>query len=199
MNENDVEIIEKETAFQGYFRIDRYRLRHRLFAGGWSEAITREVFERGHVVGVLPYDPIADRVVLIEQFRIGAYAAGFSPWLIEIVAGIIEADEEPEEVARRETLEETGCAVTELLPVMTYLPAPGGASESVRLFCGRVDATGAGGIHGLKEEHEDIRVIPVPFTEAMARLESGEIKNALGILALHWLALNHDRLRRHWG
>ena len=119
MNENDVEILDKETAFQGYFRIDRYRLRHRLFAGGWSEAITREVFERGHVVGVLPYDPIEDRVVLIEQFRIGAYAAGFSPWLIEIVAGVIEAGEEPEEVARRETLEETGCSVTELMPVTT--------------------------------------------------------------------------------
>jgi ADP-ribose pyrophosphatase len=199
MNENDVEIFEKETAFQGYFRIDRYRLRHRLFAGGWSEAITREVFERGHVVGVLPYDPIEDRVVLIEQFRIGAYAAGFSPWLIEIVAGVIEAGEEPEEVARRETLEETGCSVTELMPVTSYLVGPGAASESVKLFCGRVDARGAGGIHGKKEEHEDIRVFSAPFTEAMARLDSGEIKNAVSIIALQWLALNHDRLRRRWG
>ena len=199
MNENDIEILDKETAFQGYFRIDRYRLRHRLFAGGWSEAITREVFERGHVVGVLPYDPIEDRVVLIEQFRIGAYAAEFSPWLIEIVAGVIEAGEEPEEVARRETLEETGCSVTELMPVTTYLVGPGGASETVKLFCGRVDARGAGGIHGKKEEHEDIRVFSAPFTEAMARLEGGEIKNALSIIALQWLALNHDQLRRRWG
>jgi ADP-ribose pyrophosphatase len=199
MNESDVEILEKETAFQGYFRIDRYRLRHRLFAGGWSEAITREVFERGHVVGVLPYDPMADQVVLIEQFRIGAYAAGFSPWLIEIVAGVIEEGEGPEEVARRETLEETGCAVTELMPVTTYLVGPGGATETVKLFCGRVDATGAGGIHGKKEEHEDIRVFQAPFREAMARLEGGEIKNALSIIALQWLALNHDELRRRWG
>ena len=131
--------------------------------------------------------------------RIGACAAGFATWVLEVGAGVIEAGEGAEGVARRETLEETGCAITELLPVTTYLPGPGGASESVKLFCGRVDAKGAGGIHGKKEEHEDIRVFPVPFTEVMAKLEGGEIKNAVSIIALQWLALNHDDLRRRWG
>ena len=194
----NVEVIEKTTPYQGYSRIDVYRLRHKRFGGGWTEVMSRELYDRGHAAVVLPFDPARDAVVLIERFRIGAYAAGFSPWLIEIVAGVIEAGEEPEEVARRETLEETGCSVTELMPVTTYLPGPGGASESVRLFCGRVDARGAGGIHGKKEEHEDIRVFPVPFTEAMARLKRGEIKNAVSIIALQWLALNHDELRRRW-
>ena len=88
--DDDIEIREKIAAYQGYFRIDRYRLRHRLHAGGWSAEMTREVFERCHAAAVLPYDPIRDEVVLIEQFRVGAYAAGWSPWLTEVIAGIID-------------------------------------------------------------------------------------------------------------
>ncbi len=198
MNENDVEIIEKKVVYRGYFRIDRYRLRHRLFAGGWSPELVREVFERGHVAAVLPYDPASDSVVLIEQFRIGACAAKFAPWLVEIVAGVIEEGESPEEVARRETMEETGCAVQDLAPVYTYLVSPGGTSESVNLFCGRVDARNAGGIHGNRSEHEDIRVGAVPFAEAAAKLKSGEIANGLALIALQWLAMNRDELRRRW-
>src|SRR5689334_15670486 len=143
----DVEILEKSERYRGYFRIDRYCLRHRLFAGGWSGQIEREVFERGHAVGVLPYDPAADAVVLIEQFRIGALVAGMEPWLIEVVAGIIEEGEAPEDVARRETLEEAGLEIRALMPMCRYIVSPGGSSESVRLYCARVDSRGAGGIH----------------------------------------------------
>ena len=127
---DDVDIREKRTVYQGHFRIDRYRLRHRLHEGGWSAEMSREVFERGHAAAVLPYDPIRDEVVLIEQFRVGAYAAGKSPWLVEIVAGIIDPGETPEEVVRREAREEAGLEVGALERIADYLSSPGGASES---------------------------------------------------------------------
>lgn len=199
MNESkDVEILEREICFQGYFRVDRYRLRHRLFDGRWSGEITREIFERGHAVGVLPYDPAADAVVLIEQFRVGALAAGFPSWLTEIVAGVIGEGETPEEVARREAREEAGCEVSELIPICSYLVSPGGTSESVVLFCGRVNCAGLGGIHGLPDENEDIKVTVVPWAEARRLLDAGEIRNAVSIIALQWLALHRDELRRRW-
>ena len=198
MDHADFELIEKATLFQGYFRIDRYRFRHRLFAGGWSGEIRREVFERGHAVVVLPYDPERDAVVMIEQFRIGAAAAGMPMWQHEVIAGIIDAGETPEAVAHREAREEAGCEIRDLVPIYHYLVSPGGASETVRLFCGRVDSRGLGGIHGLPQEHEDIRVEVVPFAEARARLESGRIGNAPTIIALQWLVINHDALRARW-
>ena len=198
MTEGDFHIIEKSTLFQGYFRVDLYRFRHRLFAGGWSGEVRREVFERGHAVVVLPYDPERDAVVMIEQFRIGAAAAGLPMWQLEVVAGIIDQDESPESVARREAREEANCDIIDLVPVYHYLASPGGTSESVRLYCGRVDSRGLGGIHGLADEHEDIRVEVVPFAEARSRLESGRIGNASTIIALQWLALNREDLRRRW-
>ena len=193
-----VELLDKSERYSGFFRINRYRLRHRLFAGGWSGVIEREVFERGHAVGVLPYDPVADSVVLIEQFRIGALVAGMSPWLIEVVAGIVEEGETPEEVARRETQEEAGLEIQALMPMCRYLVSPGGSSESVRLYCGRVDSRGAGGIHGLAEEHEDIRVDRLPYGDAMRLLEEGRVTNSVSLIALQWLALHRDRVRAAW-
>jgi len=193
-----VELLDKSERYSGFFRINCYRLRHRLFAGGWSGAIEREVFERGHAVGVLPYDPVADSVVLIEQFRIGALVAGMSPWLIEVVAGIAEEGEAPEEVARRETQEEAGLEIQALMPMCRYLVSPGGSSESVRLYCGRVDSRGAGGIHGLAEEHEDIRVDRLPYGDAMRLLEEGRVTNSVSLIALQWLALHRDRVRAAW-
>ncbi|MFO1188786.1 MAG: ADP-ribose diphosphatase [Alphaproteobacteria bacterium] len=198
MDHTDVEIIERVPAFQGYFRIDRYRLRHRLHAGGWSEPMSREVFERGHAVCVLPYDPRRDEVVLIEQFRVGAYAAGFAPWLIEIVAGIIDPGETAVDVAHREMREEAGLVIETLEPICRYLVSPGGTTESVELFCGRVDASTAGGIFGLDQEHEDIRVMRVPATEALNWLAAGRIVNAAAVIALQWLALNREKIRLKW-
>lgn len=198
MQSDGVEIVAHETAYQGYFRIDRYRIRHRLFAGGMSPEIRREVFERGHAVAVILYDPALDAVVLIEQFRIGAFTADFPPWVTEIVAGIIDPGEPPADVARRETREETGCEVLDLVPVHHYLVSPGCSSESVTLFCARVDARHAGGIHGLKDEGEDIRVSVVPFAEALQELDSGRVNTSLGLIGLQWLALNRETLRRRW-
>jgi ADP-ribose pyrophosphatase len=193
-----VEIVKREELFLGYFRVDRYHLRHRLFAGGMSGEFMREIFERGHAAAVLPYDPARDEVVLIEQFRPGALAAGFPPWLIEPVAGIIEPGESAEAVARREAIEESGCVITDLVAMHHYLTSPGGTSESCALFCGKVDAAKAGGIHGLDGENEDIRVMSVPFAQARAWLDEGRLNNALTIIAIQWLALNRETLRTRW-
>jgi len=198
MNDTDFTIIEKSTLFQGFFRIDRYRFRHKLFAGGWSEEIDREVFERGHAVAVLPYDPAADAVVLLRQFRIGAAAACMPAWQTEIVAGVIDHGETTEDVARREAEEEANCKLLDLVPIARYLVSPGGTSESVQVYCGRVDSRGVGGIHGLPHEHEDIEVEVVPFAEARARLLAGDFTNSPTIIALQWLLLNREDLRRRW-
>lgn len=198
MSRGDATILDHEILWQGYFRIDRYRLSHRLFAGGWGEPVVREVFERGHAAALLPYDPVRDAVVLIEQFRIGALAAGADPWLIEIVAGIIEDGESAEEVVRREVVEETGCTMDRIVPIMDAFTTPGGSSERIAVFCGRVDSAGVGGIHGLADEGEDIRVFVEPLEAALARIDRGEITNLIAIAALQWLALKRDWLRREW-
>jgi ADP-ribose pyrophosphatase len=193
-----IEVIEKTTPFQGYFQVDLYRLRHRKHDGGWSGEMTREIFERGHAAAVLLYDPERDSVVLIEQFRPGAYAAAMEPWLIEIVAGIIEAGETPEDVVRREAEEEAGCTVGALHPIGTFLATPGGSSETLTIYCGRVDSGGAGGVHGLDHEDEDIRVLPMRRTEALGKLAQGGVTNLTAAVALQWLALNYTELMRIW-
>jgi len=199
MGESRVEILERTICYQGFFRIDRYRLRHRLFSGAWGPELVREVFERGHAAALLPYDPQRDEVVLIEQFRVGALGSSDDPWLIEIVAGMIEPDETPEAVARREAIEESGCHISELVPICDYFVSPGGTTERLALFCGKVDASEAGGTHGLAEEHEDIRVLVMSATEAFEQIAAGVIKAAAPIIALQWLQLNRETLRQRWG
>lgn len=193
-----VELVERKTAYQGYFRLDAYRLRHRTHDGDWTDVMSREVFERGHAAAVLLYDPDRDRVVMIEQFRIGAYAAGVEPWLIEVVAGIIEPGEDAAEVVRREAVEEAGCEIAELLPVATVLLTPGASSETLAVFCGRVDSAGAGGIYGLDHEHEDIRVFTASPEEALRDLMAQECPNANALIPLQWLLLNREEVRQRW-
>lgn len=195
---DDIDIQSVETVFKGYFRIDRYLLRHRKFMGGWTPVFSRELFERGHAAAVLPYDPILDRVALIEQFRAGAYSAGHPAWQIEIVAGMIEEGETAETVATRECVEEAGCSVTDLTPIGNFLMTPGGSSESIQMYCGRVDCAPVGGLHGLEHEQEDIRVFTLPAEEAFAWVKAGRIANAAAVIALQWLALNRDDLRGRW-
>jgi ADP-ribose pyrophosphatase len=198
MNKDDVEILERQPAYRGYARIDRYRLRHRLHDGGLSGPIDREVYDRGHVTGVLPYDPVRDCVVMIEQFRVGAYLAGMRPWQTETVAGIIDKGESPEQVARREAKEEADLEIEDLMPMFRYLVSPGAITETVALFAGRVDSSQAGGVHGLPEEGEDIKVLVVPVSELADMIEDGRIGNALTIIAVQWLLLYRDKLRASW-
>ena len=194
------EIIDQSVGYSGFFRLEQYRLRHELFAGGWSADISRECLERGHAVAVLLYDPDSDRVVLLEQFRVGALEFPGGPWLLEIVAGIMDdPDETTEDVARRETDEEAGCALLDLIPVCHYLVSPGGTSESITLFCGRVDAsTIKDQVRGITAEHEDIRLHVVSRTEALALLQTGRINSAAPIIALQWLELNRAMLLERW-
>lgn len=194
----DVEIVEHETVYRGYFRIDRYRLRHRLFGGGWSDIVTREVFERGQAAAVLPYDPVRDEIVLIEQFRPGALAAGADPWLTEIVAGIIEEGESPEEVVRREAREEAAVTLGRLEPITHCFLTPGGSSETCQIFCGECSTAEAGGIHGLDGEHEDIRAVVLPLGRAEGLISNGRIRNAIAHIALQWLLVHRDDIRARW-
>ncbi|NOI29139.1 ADP-ribose diphosphatase [Vibrio coralliilyticus] len=193
----DVEIISKETLFKGFFRMIKYRFRHKLFEGGWSEVIEREMFERGHAAALLPYDPVSDQVVLIEQIRVGALEHAH-PWQLEIVAGIIDTDESPEQVVRREASEEAGISVEELTKVTSYYPSSGGCSEKLDVYVGKVDASTAHGIHGLDYEGEDIRVHVVSRETAYQWIVEGKFENGASIIALQWLQLNHQSLREQW-
>lgn len=198
MTKETAELVRQEVAFQGYFKVVRYFLRHTLHKGGMSGVISREVFERGQAGAVLLYDPGRDEVVLIRQFRAGAYAAGRHPWIWEVVAGIIEADETAEAMVRREVVEEAGLAIGELLPIQSVMLTPGACSEACSIFVGRVDSSKAGGVFGLASEAEDILVKAMPFGDAYALLERNEIDNAVGVIALQWLALHRDEVRTRW-
>ncbi len=195
--QNDYEIMQREVLYQGIFRMARYHLRFRLFNGGWSEIISREVMERKSAVGVLPYDPHLDRVVLIEQFRPGALANPQSPWLIEVVAGVY-TDEKPDRVAVREAKEEANCDILALHPICEFFVSPGGSNEYLHLFCGQIDASHSDGIYGLEDEHEDIRAFSLSSDEAFTMLQAGKIKTTPAIISLQWLQLNRERLRQLW-
>ncbi len=193
-----VRVLKQETAFQGYFSIRRLTLQHRRFAGDWSEPLVREVFDRGDVVGVLPYDPDTDSLVLVEQFRPGAMRGDDSPWMLELVAGVIEPGESEEEVVHREAKEEADCEFSELVPIARYYTTPGACSERVRLYCGRVTRAGIGGVHGLASEGEDILVHSIPRQQALQLLAEDQIPNGLTLVALQWLALQGESLRQRW-
>ncbi len=183
----DYEILNKDTLYKGKFTLSKITLRHKLFEGGWTNQMDREVYERDSAVAVLPYDPAKDRVILIEQFRVGSLADPESPWQIEIPAGIIEPNEKPDEVAHRETFEETGCKILELTPMFKYFVSPGGSNEFLHLYCAKIDSTGIDGIHGLKNENENIRVLNVSIDEALQMMDEKKIKNAPTIISLLWL------------
>lgn len=194
----DVELLAKRPLYEGFFKVIEYQLRFRLFGGSWSAPVTREIFERGHAVAVLPYDPVRDEVVLIEQFRPGAYAAGAEPWLIEIPAGMIAKGETAEAVAMRETAEETGLRINQLKHICGYYVSPGGTSEYVDLFCAQVDAAQALPFGGLDSETEDIKVTPVPVATAMDLLDQNRINNSVALAALLWFRFHHQAIRTAW-
>ena len=198
-SQKDVDILEKKPVFQGFFRMDKYRLQHALFDGGQSEIFQREIFERGSSACVLPWDPIRDEIILVEQFRVGALTHPISPWLLEVVAGMIEVDESPKEVVIRESKEEAGLDISRLKSIGSYLASPGGTTERVWLFIGEVDATKAGGVHGLKEEHEDIRVHVLDRKEICQNPFQSRFDNAASLLAIQWLQIHHEDLKSDWG
>ena len=194
-SDDEVELLGREPLLRSYLEVDHLRIRHRLIAGGMSGEVTREVLLRGAAVVVMPYDVKRDRVVLVEQFRVGAYVNGEPPWLLEAIAGLVEPGEEPAAVAIREAREEAGLRLAEVHRVFDYYASPGALSEKAILFWAPADTEGVGGVHGLDHEHEDIRVHVLDFADAMRALEGGRIRSATGLVALQWLALNRERLR----
>lgn len=192
------QIESEEVVYQGFFNLLKIKLKHTLFHGGWTPTLTRELFQRGNCVAVVPYDPVTDQVILIEQFRVGPLKNDDPKWMLEIVAGAIEKGETPEQVAIRETREEAGCEILKLKRVTEFYTSPGGSSEKITLFCAQVDASQADGVHGLDDEDEDILVHVVAFDQALAKVENGEINSGIPILGLQWLALNRERLRQEW-
>lgn len=191
-----VDVIACQTKYDGFFQIQKLRLRHRLYRGGWSGEMERELFVRGNAVGVLLYDPKRELVALAEQFRVGALERESGPWCLEVVAGMVEEGESLEEVARRELQEEAGLEVADLHFIRSYLPSPGGTCERMHLFCACADLSGVEGYFGLADEHEDIRLRVFPLAtvlEAVASVD-GAIDNAASIISLQWLQLNRDRL-----
>jgi ADP-ribose pyrophosphatase len=179
-------------------RVDRLRLRHELFGGGFSDTMTRELLLRPRAVGVLLFDPVLEKVVLVRQIRIGMLDEGQDPWLLELVAGMVEPGEQPQEVAARESLEEADLAPQNLVQISEYYNSPGISNERITLFCGRVDSAGAGGVFGLADEHEDIEVVVLDVEEAVSLVEAGKIHNAMTIIALQWLQLHRRELEASW-
>jgi len=194
----DVEIVDQSTVFQGFFRINTYKFRHRLYNGGWSDVVSREMFERGHAVVVLPYNPMTDEIVLIEQIRLGALATSDTPWLLEAVAGMIDDGETYEVVARREAMEEAGLELGRLWPMLSYLSSPGGTTERIHIFLGELTHPVTTGVFGLAEEHEDIKVHVVSESTAQQLLQAGAIDNAATVIALQWLALHKIQVQQQW-
>ena len=193
----DSRLLEVKTTYQGFFELRKLQLKHRLFAGGWSKTFSRELFVRGLAVGVLAYDPWLDKLVMVEQFRVGALNDPVSPWLLEVIAGMIDLNEEPEDVAFRETQEEAGLDIIHLEHLYTYYSSPGGSDEQITLYLGIVDSSlvKTGDIGGLASENEDLRITVISREAALKESNNGKAANSMSIIALQWLAMNYQRLQ----
>jgi ADP-ribose pyrophosphatase len=199
----DTRIDSQQRVWDGRFPLDQVRFRHRRFDGTLSGLRTWELWRRGPAAAVLPYDPDTDQVVLIEQYRLPALAAGLDPTLVELPAGLCDAGEAPEHTARREMQEEMALPVATLLHIGDFLLTPGGSDELCALYLGRVaappaDAAGIAGHAGLADENEDIRTRIWPAAQAIEAALAGRFANVITTLALLWLAARHEAMRTAW-
>jgi len=194
---SDVEIQRRDLPYAKYFDAEDIALRHKRFDGSMSDPMLRSVFRSADAVTVLPYYPVLDQVVLVEQFRPGAFVRGdANPWVLEPVAGRCDGDEPVEVVAEREMVEEAGLTLLSLESIGNYYPSPGCLSEYLYSFVGVVDLSDAQtGVHGLEVENEDIRTHFLTFDAVMALVQSGEADSGPLLLSLYWLAANRARLR----
>ncbi len=200
----DLKIISDNSVWNGRFPLHLVRFRNRRFDGEWSGTRTWELWHRGRAAAILPYDPVQDVLVLTEQFRLPAFAAGVEPIMVEVPAGLCDGDEDPAATARREAEEEAKLNVTAMERIGDFVLSAGAMDERCTLFAGRVEAPAAGpdgliGAGGLASENEDIRVRRMPASEAIARALAGEYPNAITSLALLWFASRRDWLRERWG
>jgi len=186
----DLLIAGREVLAEGFRRYERLRVRR----SGENVPRPLDVLRSGPAAAVLPIDPGRDEVVLLRQFRLAAHLANGRGNLVEIVAGHVEADEQPAEAARRECVEEIGVAPGLLVELFTYRTSPGMSDEEITLVLGIVDASGVPERAGAAAEHEEIVPMRVPIDAALAALAAGTVRNGPLIIALQWLALNRGRL-----
>lgn len=193
----DVVVARWHEPYANYFAVEEFDLAFRRYDGTMSVLVNRAVFVSGDAAIVLPYDPDRDRVMVIEQFRVGPLGRGDpQPWLVEAIAGRIDGGETPEEAARREAREEAGLVLRDLHPAGSYYPSPAAKAEYLYSFIGLADLPDtAAGSGGLASEAEDIRTHVIPYADLAAMVASGEVDNAPLLILAQWLALNRDRLR----
>lgn len=191
------ELIDSTPQSKGFLKLARHTIRHESYNGGWCPVIQRERLEGLSAVQVLMYDPQRDELVMIEQFRVGTMGHLEEPWILEPVGGYKDIDEEPEQVARREAMEEADCELLELLHIGDFFVSPGVSSERIYLYCARVDSSKAGGIHGLAHEGEEVKVVVMPAKQVIAEL-FGRINSTSAIIATQWFAAKRDELRENW-
>lgn len=194
----DVEVLEEEPLYSGFFKLLRVKLRHRLFNGGWSREFNRELFAKAQAASAVVYDPVLDRIGLVDQFRIGTLDSPYGPWTLESVAGMVEEGESPADMMLRELVEEAGLQAKELLPVTAFYPTPGSCNEYTHLFCAICDLTEAGGIFGVDGENEDILFKAYPAEEVFDAMLQSRMNNAATLIGLQWLQLNRTQLRARW-
>jgi len=198
LDHKDIDIIARQSILRSWLRVDQIKLKHRLFEQGWSSELVRELLVKQSAVGVLLYDPDRDTILLVRQFRIGMIDSNQSPWLLELVAGLVDSGEAPVDVVKREAKEEADCVPTELIHICDYYNSPGASTEKIHLYCGRVDTRDAGGVFGLEQEGEDIEVVLMSFDELVSAVEAGQINNAMSLIAIQWLQLNREKLLQSW-
>lgn len=196
--QTEFKLLGKEALYQGFFSLERYLIKYKQFDGEWSSEFSREIFERGNAAAALLIDLEKEILILVEQFRPGAIATESHPWLLELVAGMIEPGESPEDVVVRESEEEAGCKVTRVQKITEYLVSPGGTTERIWLYLGEIKAENLPEFAGLDHEHEDIKVHQIPVKEAFDWLEKGKINNGMTLIALQWLKLNWHKKDQFW-
>jgi len=197
---DDYEIIHRETLFQGYYRVDKLHMRQKTGNGAWGAVFSREVFDGNKEAAVvLLFDPKQDKVVLIEELRAGPLSKGDeNPWLLQTVAGTVDSGEQPEAAAKRESMEEAGCVVTDLQKIFTYYISPGCVGERTTLFVGRTQAPAHDGAGGLAQENEYMKVHVMDAMKAINLLYTGAFRDSSTLIAMQWFALNHTDLRSRW-
>ncbi len=199
-DQSDIIIEHDEYAYDGFFTLRKIQLSHQRFDGSQSAVFERELCVRGDAVGILLYDPRLQQFAMVEQIRIGAMGREQSPWLLELVAGMLDKEgEDKEQLARRESMEEAGLEIAEIEPMLEYFCSPGGSTEFFSLFCGHVNLAGVKPDNfGVPDENEDIRLHILSVTEVLDLLASGVINNAMTVIALQWFQLNKAVLDRAW-
>ena len=184
-------IINKKNLYSGFFSLNKYEFIHEKHNGEWTSVVEREVFSGAHVSTLLPYDPIKKEIILIQQFRAGVLSRYDENYLLEIVAGIVDEGENPEQTAIRECFEETGCEVKQIHPVQSYFPAPGSSESYYHLYLGEIQACDGERIKGLEKENEDILVKSFKIDEVRQMLKEKKIMNGLTLVALQWFFLEY--------